>query len=137
MTAQSLPLGGQVALVTGASRGIGRAIAVEFARAGADIVIVSRSTEAAPPKIPGTIEETARQVQALGRQALAIPADVSNDEHVQAMARRTMQSMCPSWCRSSTSLSSVTKMKRSTLSGRTTGSNASRSRATLPSLIMM
>ena len=42
------PLSGQVAVVTGASRGIGRAIAVDFARAGADVVVAARSSEKAP-----------------------------------------------------------------------------------------
>ena len=66
MTERSQLLAGQVAVVTGASRGIGRAIAVEFARAGADIVVAARSSEKAPSKLPGTIEETARQVEAAG-----------------------------------------------------------------------
>ncbi len=98
MTSESMPLAGQVALVTGASRGIGRAIAVELARAGADVVIAARSSEAAPSKLPGTIDEAARQVQALGRspdgrpygRALAVPTDVTDEEQVQAMTRRAL-----------------------------------------------
>ena len=82
---------GKVAVVTGASRGIGRAIAVALAQAGADVVCTARSTEAQPHKVlPGTIEETARQVQALGRRAVAIPVDVSKEEDVEAMARRVL-----------------------------------------------
>jgi NAD(P)-dependent dehydrogenase (short-subunit alcohol dehydrogenase family) len=82
---------GKVAVVTGASRGIGRAIAVALAQAGADVVCTARSTEAQPHKVlPGTIEETARQVQALGRRAVAIPVDVSKEEEVEAMARRVL-----------------------------------------------
>ena len=68
MTDQQQSLSGQVAVVTGASRGIGRAIAVDFARAGADIVVAARSSEKAPTKLPGTIEETAREVEAAGRK---------------------------------------------------------------------
>ena len=98
MTDQSQLLAGQVAVVTGASRGIGRAIAVEFARAGADIVVAARSSEKAPSKLPGTIEETARQVEAAGRRpngrpsgrALAVPMDVTDEAQVQAMAQRTL-----------------------------------------------
>jgi len=91
MTSGEQPLLGQVAVVTGASRGIGRAIAVDFARAGADIVVTARSSESAPSKLPGTIEETARAVQALGRRALAVPTDVTSEEQVREMARRTLQ----------------------------------------------
>jgi len=82
---------GKVAVVTGASRGIGRAIAIALAQAGADIVCTARSTSAHPHKVlAGTIEETARQVEALGRRALAIPADVSKEDEVEAMAGRTL-----------------------------------------------
>ena len=82
---------GKVAVVTGASRGIGRAIAVALAQAGVDVVCTARSTEAQPHKVlPGTIEDTARQIQALGRRAVAIPVDVSNEEEVEAMARRVL-----------------------------------------------
>ncbi|TET95597.1 MAG: SDR family NAD(P)-dependent oxidoreductase [Dehalococcoidia bacterium] len=99
MTDQSQPLSGQVAVVTGASRGIGRAIAVDFARAGADVVVAARSSEKAPTKLPGTIEETAREVEAAGRRpdgrpsgrALAIPMDVTDEAQVQAMAQRTLE----------------------------------------------
>ena len=93
MTSGSLPLQDQVAVVTGASRGIGRAIAVEFARAGADVVVTARTTESAPSKLPGTIEETARQVQALGRRALAVPTDVTDETQVDEMARRTLEDL--------------------------------------------
>jgi citronellol/citronellal dehydrogenase len=103
MTDRSQPLSGQVAVVTGASRGIGRAIAVAFARAGADVVVAARSSESAPSKLPGTIEETARAVEAAGRRpdadarsgrpsgrAIAVPTDVTDEAQVQAMAQRTL-----------------------------------------------
>jgi citronellol/citronellal dehydrogenase len=91
MTDQSQPLSGQVAVVTGASRGIGRAIAVDFARAGADVVVAARSSEKAPTKLPGTIEDTAREVEAAGRRALAVRMDVTDEVQVQAMAQRTLE----------------------------------------------
>jgi len=90
MTSDASPLRDRVAVVTGASRGIGRAIAVELARAGAHVVVTARSSDAAPSKLPGTIDDTARQVQALGRRALAVPTDVTSEEQVQAMARRAL-----------------------------------------------
>jgi NAD(P)-dependent dehydrogenase (short-subunit alcohol dehydrogenase family) len=84
------PLEGQVAVVTGASRGIGRAIAIDFARAGADVVVSARSSESAPSKLPGTIEQTAREVEATGRRALAVATDVTDEAQVQALAERTL-----------------------------------------------
>jgi NAD(P)-dependent dehydrogenase (short-subunit alcohol dehydrogenase family) len=80
----------KVAVVTGASRGIGRAIALALAAAGADVVCTARSSEASPSKLPGTIDQTAREVEALGRRALAIPMNVAKDEEIEAMARRTL-----------------------------------------------
>lgn len=74
-------------LITGASRGIGRAIAVEFARAGADVAITARSTNAAPGKFPGTLDETAAAVRALGRRAVVIPADITSEEQARSIAR--------------------------------------------------
>ena len=90
MSNESQPLSGQVAVVTGASRGIGRAIAVAFARAGADVVVAARSSEGAPSKLPGTIEGTAREVEAAGRKALAVPMDVTDESQVREAARRTL-----------------------------------------------
>jgi len=72
-----IDLAGKTALVTGASRGIGRAIAVGYARAGADVAVSARTAEA--------LEETVRDVEALGRKAFAIPADVTDREAAQAM----------------------------------------------------
>ncbi len=91
MTAEDKPLLDQLAVITGASRGIGKQIAIDFARAGADIVVTARSSESAPSKLPGTIEETAREVEALGRRALAIPMDVTSEEQTGEMAQRTLK----------------------------------------------
>ena len=89
--AENKPLLDQVAVITGASRGIGRQIAIDFAKAGADIVVTARSSENAPSKLPGTIEETAREVEALGRRALAVPMDVTSEEQISEMAQRTLK----------------------------------------------
>ncbi len=85
-----MPLKDQVAVVTGASRGIGRQIAIDFANAGAHVVVTARSSESTPSKLPGTIEDTAREVEALGRRALAIPMDVTSEEQIGEMVRRTL-----------------------------------------------
>ena len=90
MSEATKPLEGQVAVVTGASRGIGRAIAIDFARAGADVVVSARSSESAPSKLPGTIEQTAREVEAEGHRALAVATDVTDEAQVRALAERTL-----------------------------------------------
>src|SRR5262245_43042439 len=75
-----MQLNGKVVLITGAGRGIGKAIAIGFAREGADIVAISRTLV--------QVDETAREVKELGRRALAIEADVSRPSDVQSMAEQ-------------------------------------------------
>ncbi len=71
---------GRVAVVTGASSGIGRATALAFAKKGAAVVLAARREEA--------LEEVAGQCRARGGQALAVPTDVTDDEGVEELARR-------------------------------------------------
>lgn len=80
-------LTGKVAIVTGASRGIGKEIALALARAGADLVIAAKS-EQGRDKLPGSIHETAEEVRALGRRALPVKTDVRMAEEVEAMVAR-------------------------------------------------
>jgi NAD(P)-dependent dehydrogenase (short-subunit alcohol dehydrogenase family) len=87
-----MQLEGKVAIVTGASRGIGRAIALALAAEGAAVVCAARSTDTSPAKLPGTVDETARQIEALGARALAVPCDLRDDSQVQALVERTMAS---------------------------------------------
>jgi NAD(P)-dependent dehydrogenase (short-subunit alcohol dehydrogenase family) len=75
-------LDGKVALVTGASRGVGKAIALELAGLGADIALTARS-DVPRPHLPGTIGETAAAVEQLGRKALAVKADLLNPSDVE------------------------------------------------------
>lgn len=85
------PLLDRVAVVTGASRGIGRQIAIDFAKAGADVVVTARTTEKSPAPLPGTIEETARAVEAEGRRALPLQVDVTKLEQIEAMTKTTLE----------------------------------------------
>lgn len=71
-------LTGKVALVTGASRGIGQATAIELAKAGADVVVNFIGNEA-------VAQETVEKIEALGRKAIKIKANVGDAEDVQAM----------------------------------------------------
>jgi Short-chain dehydrogenases of various substrate specificities len=71
-------LAGRLALVTGASRGIGRAVALRFAAEGADLVLVAR-TQAA-------LEELDDEVRSLGRQATLVPGDLTEDGLIERMA---------------------------------------------------
>ena len=73
---------GKVAIVTGAGRGIGRAIALILAEAGADVTLVARTKE--------QIEQTAADIYKLGRKALAIPADVTQEDQVKKVVEQTI-----------------------------------------------
>jgi len=72
------PLGGRVALVTGAAKRIGRSIALRLANDGADVVVNYRGSRA-------EAESTVRDIEAMGRRAVAIQADVSRRDDVQRM----------------------------------------------------
>lgn len=75
-------LDGRIAIVTGASRGLGRAMAVALAEAGADVALAARSQP--------DLEETARHVAATGRRALAVATDVTVYAQVEALVERTV-----------------------------------------------
>lgn len=77
-------LEGKVALITGGDSGIGRAVALAFAREGADVVIAYLSEEP-------DAQETARVVEATGRRALAVAGDISDETHCQQLVQRTVQ----------------------------------------------
>ena len=75
--AESIDLSGQVALVTGGGRGIGRAVAIALAEAGASVAVTARTEE--------QVEETVRMIQAAGGTAGAFPADVSDPKTVERL----------------------------------------------------
>ena len=86
----ALPLEGKVALVTGSSRGIGKGIALCLAEDGADIVVCARSDASAANPL-GSIERTAREIEALGRRALPLKLDVTNDDDVRAAVNTALR----------------------------------------------
>lgn len=79
-----------MAVVTGSSRGIGRALALRLAREGADVVVTGKS-EQSTDKLPGSIYTVAEEVQAMGRRALPVRVDVRSEEEVQNMVERTIE----------------------------------------------
>ena len=110
------PLAGRAVLVTGASRGIGRAIAFAAARAGADVALTYRANESGA-------REVEREIQALGRRAAVIRLDVADDSSVRALgpAARDALGRLDVWVnnagadiltRSGASLSAVEKLDR-------------------------
>ncbi len=74
-------LEGRTAIITGGGTGIGKSIAIEFARAGADVVVCSRKME--------HLEPVAEAVRGLGRRTFAMVVDVRVEEQVQAIVERT------------------------------------------------
>jgi citronellol/citronellal dehydrogenase len=84
-------LAGKVALVTGASRGVGAATAVALAQEGCHVACAARSTRSAPQRTAGTLDETLERVVAAGVRGLAVPTNLAIDEEVDAMVERTVE----------------------------------------------
>ncbi|NQZ59210.1 MAG: 2-dehydro-3-deoxy-D-gluconate 5-dehydrogenase KduD [Lentisphaeraceae bacterium] len=80
MILDKFKLDGKVAVVTGASKGLGQAMAVGLAEAGADVALVAR----------GSMEETKTQIEALGRKAIIIKADLTSQQCIPTIVERTV-----------------------------------------------
>ena len=85
-------LDGKVAIITGASRGIGKEIALLFGHEGANVIAAARTEHEGDHQLPGGINETVEEIRAAGGEATAVRADVSDPEsidHLVAAARKT------------------------------------------------
>ncbi|MFO0577618.1 MAG: NAD(P)-dependent oxidoreductase [Polyangia bacterium] len=83
-------LHGKTLFITGASRGIGKAIALRAARDGANIVIAAKTTEP-HPKLPGTIHSAAAEIEAAGGRALPCVVDVRDENQIQEAVKQAVQ----------------------------------------------
>jgi NAD(P)-dependent dehydrogenase (short-subunit alcohol dehydrogenase family) len=80
-------LSGRVAIVTGSSRGIGKRTAIALARRGARLVVTARTVEASQSELPGTIGQTVAEIESVGGEAVAVAADLSDEEHLERVVR--------------------------------------------------
>lgn len=88
-------LSGRVAIVTGSSRGLGKAIAIALAREGAAVAVAARSEQVSDERLPGTIHETAAVINAEGGRALAVPCDVTSDDDLVRLVEQTRAQFGP------------------------------------------
>ncbi len=88
-------LAGKVAVVTGASRGIGEAIALRYAQEGASVVVSARTVEDGDHILPGSISSVVSRIRAAGGQAMAVRADLAITEHRENLIRQTEEAFGP------------------------------------------
>ncbi|HWV88242.1 MAG TPA: NAD(P)-dependent oxidoreductase [Capillimicrobium sp.] len=86
----SAPLQGKTLFISGASRGIGLAIALRAARDGANVALIAKTAEP-HPKLPGTVYTAAEEIEAAGGQALPIVGDIRDEEQVEAAVAQAVE----------------------------------------------
>ena len=89
MSLENTNLTGKTAIVTGASRGIGKAIALGLAQAGASVAVAAR-TVTPRDNLPGTIHDTVAEIEAAGGRALAVPCNVREENSIRDLVNRTL-----------------------------------------------
>jgi NAD(P)-dependent dehydrogenase (short-subunit alcohol dehydrogenase family) len=93
VTPPAAPLQGRVALVTGASRGLGKQIALELGRRGAAVAVLARSEQ--PGRVPGTIHDTAAAITDAGGAALAVRCDLTDDDQIASAVAQAVDGLGP------------------------------------------
>ncbi|MYR85122.1 SDR family NAD(P)-dependent oxidoreductase, partial [Streptomyces sp. SID685] len=81
---------GRVAIITGGSRGIGKALALALAGQGASIAIGAKTMESGG-RLPGSVPDTVREIEALGAEALGLRCDVRDEADLKNLVDRTVQ----------------------------------------------
>src|SRR5512141_716191 len=88
-------LAGKVAVVTGASRGIGEAIAIRYAMEGAKVVVSARTVEEGDHMLPGSITGVTNRITAAGGEAMAVRCDLSDRDDRDALIKATEEAYGP------------------------------------------
>jgi len=88
-------LAGRVAIVTGASRGIGKAVAVAFAREGASVAVTARTEAVWDERLPGTVHDTVEEIERDGGRAIAIAADLALPDDVERVVDEARAALGP------------------------------------------
>jgi NAD(P)-dependent dehydrogenase (short-subunit alcohol dehydrogenase family) len=83
-------LTGKVVIITGASRGVGKQAALDFARRGANVVLAARTVDA-DEDLPGTLGETLRRVEEMGASALAVPTDLAEEDSLERLVAAALE----------------------------------------------
>jgi citronellol/citronellal dehydrogenase len=90
MDSKGPDLSGKVAFITGATRGIGKSLALAMAKRGCAIVVTGKTTSSRDPRLAGTIADTAREIEALGAKAQAIRMDVRYEVDIESAVKRSL-----------------------------------------------